>query len=74
MVKEDPPMNDSMQNNEAQETAGLVDADGRPIDNAARPTKDVLTRLDRFVHAEPLKAVIIAIGIGYVMGRLKLII
>jgi ElaB/YqjD/DUF883 family membrane-anchored ribosome-binding protein len=67
-------MNDAMQNNEAQETADLLDAAGRPIDDTARPTKDVLTRLDRFVHAEPLKAVVIAIGIGYIMGRLRLIV
>jgi ElaB/YqjD/DUF883 family membrane-anchored ribosome-binding protein len=74
IVKEDHPMNDTMENNEARETAGLLDADGRPIGDTARSSKDVLTQFDRFVHEEPLKAVIIAIGIGYIMGRLRLII
>ena len=67
-------MNDAMQNNEAQEAAGPLDADGRPIDDTARPAKDVLTRLDRFVHEQPLKAVVVAVLIGYIMGRLRLIV
>ncbi len=67
-------MNDTIQDNEALETADLLDADGRVIADTTQAAQNVLTRVDQFIHDEPVKSVFIAVAIGYVIGRLRLII
>jgi ElaB/YqjD/DUF883 family membrane-anchored ribosome-binding protein len=67
-------MSDSMQNNEAIETAELLDAEGRVVPESSPATGDVISRVEAFIHDEPVKAVCIALAIGYVIGRLRLIV
>jgi ElaB/YqjD/DUF883 family membrane-anchored ribosome-binding protein len=57
--------------NEAHDTAGAVDAEGRQIE--ADP-KDALARLEACIRAQPVKSVLIGACIGYVIGRLRLIV
>jgi ElaB/YqjD/DUF883 family membrane-anchored ribosome-binding protein len=59
-------------NNESRETADLLDADGRVI--PPRGNCGALKRVEEYIHAEPVKAALIAIGIGYIVGRLRLIV
>ena len=53
--------------NEARDTAELLDSDGNVI-----PTReDALARAEAHIRANPIKTVLIALGVGYVIGRLK---
>ena len=54
--------------NEAHDTAGAVDAEGRPVDPAP---EGPLARVENYVRAHPLASLMIALGIGYVIGRLR---
>jgi ElaB/YqjD/DUF883 family membrane-anchored ribosome-binding protein len=67
-------MNDTMQNNEARDTADLLDPQGRVIRQSGRSGKDVLAQAEDYIREKPVNAALIALAIGYVMGRLRLII
>jgi ElaB/YqjD/DUF883 family membrane-anchored ribosome-binding protein len=63
-------MSDTTQN-EARDTAGLIDADGRVVDEAA---EHAFARVQAYIEENPITGAVIALAIGYVMGRLRLII
>ena len=67
-------MSDFAQNDEARDTADLLDAQGRVIRQRCHATGDVLAQAEDYVRAKPVNAALIALAIGYVMGRLRLII
>jgi len=52
--------------------SGLVDSQGRAMSNAAGQLQQTGTQLDEFIRTQPLAAVLIALGIGYVLGRLHI--
>jgi ElaB/YqjD/DUF883 family membrane-anchored ribosome-binding protein len=53
--------------NEARDTAELLDADGNVI-----PTpEDALARIEACIRANPIRTVLIALGVGYVIGKLR---
>jgi len=53
--------------NEARDTAELLDSDGNVI-----PIRgDALARAEAYVRANPIKTMLIAFGVGYVIGRLR---
>jgi hypothetical protein len=63
-------MSDTSQN-EARDTAGLIDSDGRVIEEAA---PGPVERVRTFIEENPIKAAMIALAIGYLIGRPRLII
>ncbi len=67
-------MSDFAQNDEARDTADLLDAQGRVLRQRCKSTGDVLAQAEDYVRAKPVNAALIALAIGYVMGRLRLII
>jgi len=58
-------------NNEARDTSGLLDPEGRPLDQEA---ENVITQVGNYIQAHPLKTAMIALAIGYLTGRLRLIV
>lgn len=58
-------MSDSM--NEGQDTAGLLDLRGHE-------KVEVCAQIESFVRNQPFAAALILLGIGYIMGRLRLIV
>jgi hypothetical protein len=63
----EPDMSDSM--NEGHDTAGLLDPKGHEKAGA-----EFCAQIESFVREQPLAAALILLGIGYVMGRLRLIV
>jgi hypothetical protein len=63
----EPEMSDSM--NEAQDTAGLLDSKGHE-----KAEVEFCAQIESFVREQPLATALILLGIGYVMGRLRLIV
>ncbi len=60
--------------NEAKNTAGkLLDAQGRAIDRASQNAGGTLNEVETFVREQPFSAAFIALGIGYIIGRLRLL-
>ena len=57
--------------NEAHDTAGAVDAEGRPVDPAPEGT---LSRVKYYVRAQPLASLMIALGVGDVVGRIRAVV
>jgi len=74
MAVKEMHMSDFAQNDEARDTADLLDAQGRVLRQRYESTGDVLARAEDYVRAKPVNAALIALAIGYVMGRLRLII
>jgi len=55
-------------------TAGkLLDAQGRAIDHASQNAGGTLNEVETFVREQPFSAAFIALGIGYIIGRLRLL-
>ena len=68
-------MSEAMQFNEARESSGLLDAEGRAMSQPRkRPAPDMATQVETYIREEPMKAALIILGIGYVIGRLRLIV
>ena len=67
-------MSDTRQYNEAHDTAGLLDDRGLPVRTNVRTTRDFSSQIEAYVRAEPVKSTIMALGIGYVIGRLRLVV
>jgi hypothetical protein len=63
----EPEMSDSM--NEGQDTAGLLDSRGHE-----KAGIEFCAQIEDFVREQPLVAALILLGVGYVMGRLQLIV
>jgi ElaB/YqjD/DUF883 family membrane-anchored ribosome-binding protein len=60
--------------NEARDTAGkLLDADGNPVNRACATAEGVLDQVGTYVREQPFSAALIALGIGYIIGRLRII-
>ena len=57
--------------NEARDTAGLIDTDGRVVEEA---TQDTMARAKTYIDENPIKAAMIVLAVGYLIGRLRLII
>jgi ElaB/YqjD/DUF883 family membrane-anchored ribosome-binding protein len=56
--------------NEGHDTAELLDRDGNVI-----PTlQDAVACVEAYIRADPLKGALIALALGWVIGRLRLII
>jgi hypothetical protein len=60
-------MSDSM--NEGRDTAGLLDSEGHE-----KAGVEFCAQIESFVREQPLAAALILVGLGYVMGRLRLIV
>jgi len=59
---------------EAKETAGkLLDSQGRVINRATESAGGTLNEIETFVREQPFSAAFIALGIGYIIGRLRLL-
>ena len=52
----------------------LLDSQGRPINQTAGAANDTMRRVEDYVHQQPVRAALIALGVGYVVGRLRLFI
>jgi ElaB/YqjD/DUF883 family membrane-anchored ribosome-binding protein len=63
-------MSDTIQN-EARDTSGLINADGQVIDEA---TESAVARVKAYIEKNPITGAVIALAIGYLIGRLRLII
>jgi len=63
-------MSDTVQN-EARDTSGLINADGQVIDEAA---ESAVARVKAYIEENAVTGAVIALAIGYLMGRLRLII
>ena len=60
--------------NEARDTAGkLLDADGNVLNQASTTGGEVLDQIGDYVRQQPFSAALIALGIGYIIGRLRII-
>lgn len=60
-------MSDSM--NEGQDAEGLLDSKGRE-----KVQPEFCAQIESFVREQPLTTALIMLGIGYVIGRLRLIV
>lgn len=73
-------MGDSTTYNEARDTAGLLDSSGRPVSRAPAAgaleanARDIIERTEDYIRTKPIKAAAVALGIGYIIGRLRLIV
>jgi len=60
--------------NEARETTGkLLDAQGNAINRACGSVEGALDQVGTYVREQPFSAALIALGVGYILGRLKII-
>jgi ElaB/YqjD/DUF883 family membrane-anchored ribosome-binding protein len=60
--------------NEARDTAGrLLDAQGNAINHACSSAEGALEQVGTYVREQPFSAALIALGIGYIIGRLRII-
>ncbi len=60
--------------NEAKNTASkLLDSQGRAIDRASQNAGGTLNEVETFIREQPFSAAFIALGIGYIIGRLRLL-
>lgn len=50
--------------------SGLLDAQGRAVSRTAGQLQQTGGQLDEFIRTQPIPAVLIALGIGYVLGRI----
>jgi len=59
---------------EAKDTTGkLLDSQGRAINRATESAGGTLNEIETFVREQPFSAAFIALGIGYILGRLRLL-
>jgi ElaB/YqjD/DUF883 family membrane-anchored ribosome-binding protein len=67
--------------NEARDTSGrLLDAQGRAMNQtrqaagqAQRAAGDTMEQMGDYVRHQPVSAALIALGIGYIIGRLRIL-
>ncbi len=60
--------------NEARDTAGrLLDAEGNVVNRASGGAGEALDQVGEYVRQQPFSAALIALGIGYIIGRLRII-
>lgn len=59
---------------QAKDTAGkLLDSQGRMIERAGKSTTGLLEEVGSHIREQPFSAMFIALGIGYIIGRLRLL-
>ncbi len=59
---------------EAKDTTGkLLDAQGRAINRATESAGGTLSEVETFIREQPFSAAFIALGVGYIIGRLRLL-
>lgn len=59
---------------DAKDTAGkLLNSQGRAISRTAENAGGTLNEIETFVREQPFSAAFIALGIGYIIGRLRLL-
>jgi ElaB/YqjD/DUF883 family membrane-anchored ribosome-binding protein len=63
-------MSDTIQN-EGRDTSGLINADGQVTDEAA---ESAVARIKAYFEENPITGAVIAPAIGYLVGRLRLIV
>jgi len=51
-------------------TGNLLDAQGRALNSAAGQLQQTGGQMDEFIRTQPLAAVLIALGVGYILGRI----
>lgn len=57
----------------AKESVGrLFDSQGRSIQRASDQAQDTLGEVREYIRDQPFSAAAIAIGIGYILGRLRI--
>jgi ElaB/YqjD/DUF883 family membrane-anchored ribosome-binding protein len=60
--------------NEARDTTGrLLDAQGNAINRACGTVEGALDQVGEYVREQPFSAALIALGVGYIIGRLRII-
>ncbi len=60
--------------NEARDTAGrLLDAQGKAVNRASSTAEGTLDQVGTYVREQPFSAALIALGIGYIIGRLRIL-
>ena len=60
--------------NPAKDTKGkLLDADGRVIDQASQNATSILDQASDYIREQPISVVLLALGTGYILGRLKIL-
>ena len=53
-------------------TSGLLDSQGRAYNNVRGQLQQTGGQMDEFIRTQPLAAMLIALGVGYILGRLGL--
>ncbi|MBV8401030.1 MAG: hypothetical protein JOZ58_04245 [Acetobacteraceae bacterium] len=51
-------------------SSGLLDSQGRALNRARGQFQPTGGELEEFIRTQPISAVLIALGIGYILGRL----
>jgi ElaB/YqjD/DUF883 family membrane-anchored ribosome-binding protein len=49
---------------------GLLDSQGRAVHNARAQLQQTGGQMEEFIRTQPISAVLIALGVGYILGRL----
>lgn len=58
----------------AEDTAGkLLDSQGNVINRSAQSADGALDQVGKYIRQQPFSAALIALGIGYLIGRLRLL-
>ena len=55
-----------------QASSGLLDSQGRALNRAGGQLRQTSGNVEEFIRTQPISAVLIALGIGYILGRLGL--
>lgn len=59
---------------QAKNTAGkLLDSQGRAINRATESAGGALDQVESYIRQQPFSAALLALGIGYLIGRLRLL-
>ncbi len=60
--------------NEARDAGGrLLDQHGRAVGQARQTAEGMLDQVGHYVREQPISTALLALGIGYIIGRLRII-
>ena len=65
--------NGSMANEGRDADRRLLDADGRAVNQAKQSAESMLDEVGDYIREQPVSTALLALGIGYIIGRLRLI-
>ena len=68
-----PDTSASLANEGRDAETRLLDAQGRVMNRGARQAQGTLEQIETYVREQPFSAALLALGIGYILGRLHLI-